>query len=467
MKISVTILIFFMLSLLITVRFKTSHVLASAELPAEMPVVFVDPSSIDEAVGEQFTVAVKIFNLTSNFYETDEEWMPGDPLPPPGYRYTLSLGNLYSFDITMSWDPVVLEYVSHEVMVPYNETSLEGILNAPADKIDESLDTEAGTLVVTYGSRLPAEEFNCPDDNATVFEMTFNVVKEGACSLSLDEVTLYQRKLKFPEAMHIIPHWKINGQFRTPGARTRIEKLEVGALVGTQLYAPPLILGENATIKITVRNDGMVSDTYNLTLYHSTFVLKTWNNESLESGEHVVYNYTLKTEDLTRGYLTISANATIMHDSQLIYDSLPTQFRVVDTPLPEITISPTDVAADETVTLDASGSTHKDPDSSIKNYTWFLYEPGTPIPRQELKGKEATYSFDKNGTWRIVLIVTDNWGLTYAEERPATESYRTETTLDVSPKAPPSPFNIENIALIIIVVAAVALILIYIRRRMR
>jgi len=432
-----------------------------------MPVIFVDPPDVSGTVGENFTVVIKAFNLTCSFYQTDEEWVPGDPLPPPGFRYILSLGNLYSFDISMSWDPTVLEYVSHEVMVPV-QTYPEGILNAPADKVEDNLDATAGTLVVVYGSRLPAEEFNCPDDNATIFKMTFNIIKEGACTLGLDEVTLYQRKLKFMEAMHKIPHHTINGQFRTPGARTRIVSLEVLALVGTQLYEPPLILGENGTIKVNVRNDGMVTETYNLTLYNGTVPLCDWENEMLNPGESMMYNHTLKAENLTRGLFTITANATITHGSELIHDSLSTQFRVVNTPLPQITLSPTEVAADEPVTLDASGSSHQDPDGSIKNYTWLLYEPGANQPRQKLENQEvATYSFDKNGTWRIELVVTDNWDITYIEDRPATEPYRTEITLDVAPKKPPSIFNIENIALIIIVVVIIVLVFLYIRRRMR
>jgi len=432
----------------------------------DMPVVFVDPLNVTETVDQTFTVSIKIFNLTSNFYVTDDEWFSGDPLPPPGFRYTYSMGNLYSFEIVMSWDPTVLEYQDYEVMIPV-ETYPDGILNEPADIIEETLDETEGTFVLACGSAYPAEEFNCANDNATMLEITFKVVKEGACYINLDDTTLYQRKLKYPGAMHEIPHWRISGQFRTPGARTRIVDLKAGALVGAQMYNPPLILGEEGKIEINIKNDGMFTDTYNLTLYNGTTPLHVWETESLEPGKNIVYNHTLEAEDLSRGLFSLSANATIMHGGQLLYDSLSKQMRVVNTPLPEITLSPASVVEGQTVTLDASQSTHQDLDGSITNYTWTLYEPGTPLPRQTLKGKTVTYEFDKNGTWTIILEVKDNWGLTYDEDRSATDPYKTEATLDVAEKPPESPFNIENIALVIIIIVAIALILYYIRQRTR
>jgi len=272
-----------------------SGITAQAQLPSDMPVVFVDPLDISAAVGESFIINVKAFNLTCNFHGTDEEWTPGNPLPPAaGHidpRYNYSLGNLYSFSISMSWDPTVLEYVSHEVMVPV-QTYPQGILNAPADKVEESVNPTAGTFIVGYGSRNPAEEFNKPNDNATIFKMVFTVIAQGTCNISLDEVTLFQRQLKFPDAAHRIPHWALSGSFQTI---TGLYVSEVTTLKYERIIAKPYDLDFN----VTVVNDGGTPETFNLTvsaesaegvdpiLYEEEIILP--------SGEHVTISLSFVT----------------------------------------------------------------------------------------------------------------------------------------------------------------------------
>jgi hypothetical protein len=258
-SISTILIVLLSMSLL---TFMHNGMTTEAQLPPNMPVVFVDPLNASAAVGETFMVAVKVFNLTCNFYGTDEEWTPGNPLPPeahhPDPRYNYSLGNLYSFSISMSWDPTLLQYVDHHVMVPV-ETYPQGILNSPADKIEDKVNATGGTCLVTYGSRNPAEEFNKPNDNATVFKIIFTVKAQGSCDLSLDEVTLYQRKVKFPDAAHRIPYWAMNGHFET------LTGLYVSE-VTTLKYERILAAGQNLDFNVTIVNEGETPETFNLTV---------------------------------------------------------------------------------------------------------------------------------------------------------------------------------------------------------
>ena len=68
-----------------------------------MAAVYVYPSEAFGAKGTIFTISVKIFNLTNNFYQTDSLWEPGDSLGPPGVLYNYSLGNVFGFDLVFSW----------------------------------------------------------------------------------------------------------------------------------------------------------------------------------------------------------------------------------------------------------------------------------------------------------------------------------------------------------------------------
>ncbi len=108
--------------------------------------VKVDPALTEyyaKATGQEFTVAVKIENVT----------------------------NLYGFDIKFSWNTTFLDYVSRSVHVPRN-TYLDGVLWNPVIQLADNVNTTAGTYWIAYSSISPAPTFN---GTGTVFTMTFMV----------------------------------------------------------------------------------------------------------------------------------------------------------------------------------------------------------------------------------------------------------------------------------------------------
>jgi hypothetical protein len=110
------------------------------------PVIKVEPSLIEyheNAVDKQFTVAVKIINVT----------------------------NLYGFDLRLRWNTTVLEYVGHSVHIPRN-TYTDGVLYDPTLSIANSVNQTTGTYWISYASMPPAWFFN---GSGTVFTMTFKV----------------------------------------------------------------------------------------------------------------------------------------------------------------------------------------------------------------------------------------------------------------------------------------------------
>jgi hypothetical protein len=161
------------------------------------PVVQVYPNFVDVGVDETFTVAVVGFNFTNV------------KVKPPGYTYSVWLGNLYGFEIEFTWDPTVLRYVSHNVTVPVENypapippSPYGGALHQPTIQVKNVIN-EAGNIPdaqypetrawISYASMYPAQPQN---GNVTFFTITFEVLKTGEsplkilrCALSAEDGT--------------------------------------------------------------------------------------------------------------------------------------------------------------------------------------------------------------------------------------------------------------------------------------
>ena len=164
--------------------------------PSNWPAVFFCNGTVCNEtfigeVGNTITIALVAFNLTDNII-TD----PENPLA------TCPLGNLIGFDIQMSWDPTILQYVDHTVTVPVEDypnpvasSPYAGILHANQMELKNVVDesgnipnAEPGTMAWFVYVTLPdAPVFN---GNGTFFTMTFNVIESGSSPLELGNVDL-------------------------------------------------------------------------------------------------------------------------------------------------------------------------------------------------------------------------------------------------------------------------------------
>jgi len=110
----------------------------SIEIEEETPLLYVDPSTVlDVLPSESFTIDVKIADIS----------------------------NLYGFDITLQWDPNLLDYVDHVVKVPV-EDHPDGVLHKPVIPVDDTVDETAGAYFVAYACMDPAPVF---DGSGTIF----------------------------------------------------------------------------------------------------------------------------------------------------------------------------------------------------------------------------------------------------------------------------------------------------------
>jgi hypothetical protein len=148
-------------------------------------------------------------------------------------------------------------------------------------------------------------------------------------------------------------------------------------------------------------------------------------------------------------------------------EELSTEFMVLG--IPDIDMDgPSSTKTGETIEFSALGG-HTG--GEIINYTWKIFAPGEGTPMQTRDGEDVTFDFDIKwigGNWTVVLSVTDNNGMTYDRERPATSPWRVTKTLEVTALTDPEFFsNPENVAVTLIFIVIIALTGIYFVRRNR
>jgi len=247
-----------------------------------------------------------------------------------------------------------------------------------------------------------------------------------------------------------------------------VEKLDFAVAYAGHSFGLPVIVNENAKITVTVRNNGTVSEkTFNVTLYANNSLLNTWNvNESLNVNKEKPLSYTWGGIS-ERGYYNITAEVTVANDNNTVNNCLEKYLHAIETPQLQISFTPETPSVNETVTLDASNSTHRDPEGNITEYVWKIYSPGAELTSQvydELTGVTVSYQFGEEGNWTVVLQVTDNYGITYISTRTRTMNYQAKSSITVKSRGG-IPLEYIIAIVIVIIVVAVALVMLYLRRR--
>ena len=237
-------------------------------------IVKVDPSLIeyhDNATGQQFTVAVKIEDVT----------------------------NLYGFDIKLRWNTTFLDYVSYSVLVP-NDTYPGGVLWNPIIFAMNEVNTTAGTYWTAYSSRYPAPSFN---GSGTVFTMTFRVKYHPVQPTANIRLELYSTDLVASDASSI-PHTTQHGT-------VILHALTAGHDVAvTDIKSSKTVIGQGykGNITVTAENHGGFTETFDVTAYANATIIAS-QAVTLTSGNFTTITFTWNTSGSAKGNYTISAYA--------------------------------------------------------------------------------------------------------------------------------------------------------------
>jgi hypothetical protein len=156
------------------------------------PFVSVYPYNVTVTVNETFTLTVIVYNLTNRVVR--------DPYYPISW---IPLGNLYGFNVELTWDPTIIHCTNCMVTVPFESYSTQitpspyaGILHGygPGNTsvwTVEDVVNESGNIVpnatdvrawFAYATLFPASVFN---GNGTICTLTFKALREGVSPLHL------------------------------------------------------------------------------------------------------------------------------------------------------------------------------------------------------------------------------------------------------------------------------------------
>lgn len=325
-----TLLALSMSTLVLNVAVKQAK---AAPDPWEMPVVYVQ-SILLPGPPDKLRVNVAVYNLSNTFYPTDEEWVEGGPLPPyvsgELARYNYSLGNLWAFDIAMSWNPAVLQYVSHVKTAPRNATygpfRSKGILatNEPQIRVQKAADVVnavAGECRVAYTSLYPAQCFNAPLDAANAFSLTFNVLGAGAYGLSIENASLVVDNIRFPFAQPKIPYRVVLDPDLEPNVGVDAAPRNKDVVGETKAF----------DTYVLVKNTGTTPKTFDVRVYAGATQVGTASSGAVAAGTQVTVKVACSTTGLVKGVYTIKAQAVAVGGETYTADNEITQGTIIVT----------------------------------------------------------------------------------------------------------------------------------------
>jgi hypothetical protein len=253
-------------------------------------------------VGSTVTVSVSIFNLTDTYVSDPDN--PGHMVP---------LGNLYGFDVQFTWDPTMLQYVSHTVTVP-EEDYLGGILHSPPTPLQiVNVVNEDGNIQdadprtrawFAYASYIGAAPFNNPGESNTVFLMTFRVIAQGTTTLEIVSSDLAN------DIGKPILHSNLNGLVKAAGSGSR----DVAVL---SIEASPSAVYAGGIVNITaiVANQGSTSETFNVSVYANSTLIGIQAILDLPPAQNLTLGFSWNTTGLDAGLsFTIWAEASSVPD---------------------------------------------------------------------------------------------------------------------------------------------------------
>ncbi|MHA1832410.1 MAG: CARDB domain-containing protein [Candidatus Baldrarchaeia archaeon] len=233
---------------------------------AALPRVYIYPAIITGLKpGDTFTVSIMVSNLTNTIISD----------PVTGALYCL--GDLYGLDINFTWDPTVLNYTSHKVMVPVEDYP-NGVLHEPVTIFMDEVNQMTGTYHLACYCTSPAEPFNNPNQTNIIFNMTFEVLKTEVTALHFtDLINLDYLGLK---GVALITY-DASGKGCSPHIPHTLEAGIIGKDVKVseiEIFTPTITQGYNASIDVKLGNYGALPENASVALYYNTTEITDWQN---------------------------------------------------------------------------------------------------------------------------------------------------------------------------------------------
>lgn len=249
-----------------------------------------------------------------------------DVMPPNEFLTTINVTEApetFSWEISLNWDPDLLELTSLEEgdflhRWEWDEWEQKWVHKYSTNFFGgESLDEANlnGQIIIgcSLMGALPMSEW--ATGNGTLCSLGFTVEAQGSCVLDLLDTRLYDHMSEgYPAYTY---YSNLDGFFYN---------VDVHDIAVTNVVPFPteVTAGENVAINVTVKNDGIFDETFNLTVYadlDSSVIadeisIGTQTNIPIGKGASTTVTFTWDTNGVAGGNYTISARAIIAVDDE-------------------------------------------------------------------------------------------------------------------------------------------------------
>jgi len=357
----------FLLSLLLLCAIVTGvpiSAIDNAKSPSIMqeqtPKVYIEPQNGTANVGQDYTISVKIANVT----------------------------NLAGFGINLRWGAAVLRYKSREVFE--SAVLITGFV--VRNELNEAYglpEAPRGTLYVLSCTSLANIGFN---GSGTVLNMTFQVIRDGECFISFTGTDLSGPSVGgvAPE----IPHISEGAYFYRSG----LGKIPVANFT---VWPKPPVVNRTATFDASASYDQDPGG--NISRYIWNFGDGTLENTTEPVVTHA---FTAATDEMIAELTVLDDQGAEPGGSQSNPEYMA--FKVLlPNPVAVLTVTPSPAAVNRTIVFDASGSFDPDPGGTITRYIW-NFADGTV---QNTTTSITNHTYTMIGTYGMNLTVIDSEGL--------------------------------------------------------
>jgi len=179
------------------------------------------------------------------------------------------------------------------------------------------------------------------------------------------------------------------------------------AVIDVQCSSAEVQVGQIVNITVLVQNEGIVTETFNVTAYYNETIIQTQTVTNLVPDAQTILTFSWNTTDVALDTYTIKAVASTVEGETDIADNTKVDgtVKIVKPPKAHFTYSPDYPATNQTVTFNASLST---PDGgTITSYAWNFDDGNATTVTVPI----ITHAYNLSGTYNVTLTITDSEGL--------------------------------------------------------